>query len=454
METMPRIEPVGIEPVVSPSTTGSARSWSQRLRPWRKPAIVALIALYLAGWGFSASFPITTTDLDAFFLPSAVIMLGGHPWSAYVVRYAVSYPNANGPFSLLPLTAVSWLVQRLGWLNDPTPRRVVIMVFFAIFSLLLSYEGVRAVDRLRGMVLRGPARLLLYAVFALTPQLWHSVLFYGHIEQPIEIWLLLLGTRLLVERRAGWAGLCMGLMLLTRTSSLVFFLPLLVVLVCRRHWLMAAQVAVVGSVVPVLGVLPFWLGDRADTLYSLVTFRSELGVGGGNVWGLAIGTPLEAFAQAHDSLVVLGASVLIALVASLARPSLDIDSQALFALLAVTSFCFPLLIKTMWPYYFLEPYVLISVWWLAGLPRVGLRPRLLWLIGLVLPVGVLGIAQAGELGAGLVNTLTFVHAWSLAMTVSMLLVMALLTAFGLIWTAPRRGWSVVSGEALQPGYNL
>jgi hypothetical protein len=403
---------------------------------WRL-LLAVLCVLYIVAWGISGSFPIGTTDLEAFFFPSARLMLAGHPLQAYAIRYAGNYPNANGPLSLLPLTFAAAIAQRLGVLDDPNPRRAIVMVIFAIFPLLVSYEAMRAIDRVRGVALRGVPRLMGYAFFLLTPQLWHSMLFYGHIEQPLEIWLALLGIRLLVERHAGWAGLCMGLMLLTRSSALVLLIPLLVVLLCRRHWHRAVALGGVAALVSALGILPFWLGDRSDTVYSLVTFRTQLPLGGGSLWGLALDTPLQSFALAHDSLVVIATSALIALVAGLSCRSLDVDSRALYALLAVTSFCFPLLIKTMWPYYFIEPYVFVTLWWLSLLPleQGWSWRRWRWLLGLVLPVGIVCIGVLGEAAAGQIETDAYLRAWSLAMSAAMLAVMGVVAGFGLVGDA-------------------
>ncbi|HEX6121780.1 MAG TPA: hypothetical protein VFY89_01405, partial [Ktedonobacterales bacterium] len=213
------------QPVAPPLDAPDRLDASPARRParwWqRRSFYAALVPLYVLLWAISGHFPLSPTDLDVFFLPSAKLMLGGHPWQAYAVRYATTYPNANGPLSLLPLTLAAWVAQRGGWLDDPTSARTVIMAIFAVFPLLMSYEAVRAIDRVRGVPLQGRYRLFAYAVFALTPQLWHSTFFYGHIEQPIEIWLVLLGLRLQSERRTGWAGLCLGLALLARSAAVV-----------------------------------------------------------------------------------------------------------------------------------------------------------------------------------------------------------------------------------------
>src|SRR5260221_14463326 len=92
--------------------------------------------------------PINATVLDAFFLPSARIGLEGHPLLDYSLRYAEVYPNANGPLSLLPLTAVAALAQHLGWLDNPPLRRMLVQAVFAVFPLLLVWEALHAIERL------------------------------------------------------------------------------------------------------------------------------------------------------------------------------------------------------------------------------------------------------------------------------------------------------------------
>src|SRR5215469_18786812 len=104
--------------------------------------LAALIVLYLVFWALMSLQITNPTDFDVFFLPSAKIALSGHPFDIYRIRYAVTYPNANGPLSMLPLTVVAALAQRLGIINDFVRCRMLVAVAFAIFPLLLSYEAV------------------------------------------------------------------------------------------------------------------------------------------------------------------------------------------------------------------------------------------------------------------------------------------------------------------------
>ncbi|HEV2238022.1 MAG TPA: hypothetical protein VGR57_15280, partial [Ktedonobacterales bacterium] len=286
-----------------PAATGTAVMWR------RRGLIAGLGAVYIAAAGLIGLFPIDPTDLDAFFFPSARIAVMGHPLLVYSLHYQEIYPNANGPLSLVPLTAVAELAQRLGWLDEPSLRRMLVMAAFSVFTLLLAWEAVAAVDRLRGRPLTGAVRLFAYAVFTITPDLWHGFWLYGHIEQPLTLWLLLLALRLLAEGRMPWAGVALGLTVLGRSSSVVYLIAVVALLLARRRWLGALYCLAGAAITVGLGLLPFFLGDRTGVTFSLFTFRGALGVSGGSLLGLTIGTPLEAFAQSHDSTLVLAGAL-------------------------------------------------------------------------------------------------------------------------------------------------
>jgi hypothetical protein len=385
--------------------------------------VALLIALYFVVWGVSGAQDINITDFDAFFLPSARIALGGHPLEIYRLRYQIHYPNANGPLSMVPLTALAWIVQRLGWLDDPVRRRMLIMAAFAVFPLLLGREALLAADRLLGMPLRGIRRLGAFALIIFSPELWHSVLLYGHLEQPLMLWLVLASVRALTERRHGRAGLYIGLALLTRSMAVLYLLPLALLLLQHRRWRGLLRFGGIAVAVAVLGLLPFWLGDRADLLYSLVTFRGSLPVSGGSLWGLALHTPLEAFAKQYDSVVIISAALVVCVAALFLRRDLDVTSPDVYALLALSGLCFPLFIKTLWPYYFLDAYILLAVWWLAGAyaPRTVLE-RVLWWLALLLPLSLIGLGQIGESGVTSTEYGTWRIQWSAAMTGAILAV--------------------------------
>lgn len=373
-------------------------------RLWVRRACIGLLAaLYMALWGATALFDINPTDFDVFFLPSARVALSGHPLLIYSVRYLSVYPNANGPLSMLPLTLVAAFAQHLGWTYDIYHRRMLVMAAFSLFALLMSREALVAVERFIARPLTGYQRLFVFTFFALSPELWHAVLLYGHVELPILLALMLASVRLLARRRILAAGVLLGLALLTRSMAVLYIIPLALLLLRRRRWQECALLLGVAGFVAALGFLPFWLADRADVLYSLVTFRASLPVGGGSFWELFQGTPLYSFGLMHDSLVAV-ALVLVVSAATLAlRPDMDVSSREVYALLALCGLCFPLAIKTVWPYYFLDTYVLLGVWWLSGLgraQRAGTSAAWLrWWLGAALPLASIGVALLGEYGA-------------------------------------------------------
>jgi hypothetical protein len=357
-------------------------------------SIVALAAAYIFLWGVVGLIPLNATDLDAFFLPSARIGLQGHPLLDYSLRYAEVYPNANGPLSLLPLTAVAALAQHLGWLDNPPLRRMLVQAVFAVFPLLLVWEALQAIERLLDRPLLARWRVPVAALFALSPLLVQSMMLYGHIEHAIMLWLLLASVRFLVERRYGGAGILFGLALLTRSSVVVYGVPLVGLMLRHRRWRGCALFGLAAGATLGLGLLPFYLSDRADLVYSLFSFHAVLTVGGGSLWGLALGTPLEAFAQSYDSQAVLVVTALVTAVALALARDLDFDSPHVYALLALANCTFALFIKTLWPYYFFDGYVFISIWWIAQAGRVAdWRGRIILALGLLLPAALVTIAQ-------------------------------------------------------------
>src|SRR5262249_55521871 len=148
----------------------------------------------------------------------------------------------------------------------------------------------------------------------------------------------------LVEGRPLRAGALMGLALLTRSAALLYLLPLVLVLLVRgqgrERWRAALRFGSAAVLTTLAGLLPFLLADAQDVLYSLVTFRARLVVGGGTIWGAITGRPgVELFAQQHDSLVILGASAALTLVTLALRRDLDITSRELYVLLALSGLC-------------------------------------------------------------------------------------------------------------------
>ncbi len=372
------------------------------------------ILAYAGVWAISGSFHINDTDFDVFFLPSARIALGGHPFDIYQVRYQAIYPDANGPLTIAPMTVVAWVEQRLGWLDHHELRRVLMVAAFSIFPLLIGREALLALDRLLTVRLRGLWRFGVLVAFLGTPELWHSVLLYGHFEQPLMLWLTLVSVRMLVERKPLRGGIVMGLALLARTSALLYLIALGLTPLLRGRWRESLRFGGGAALTAVAGLTPFFLADANDTLYSLVTFREHLVVGGGSIWGaLANNAGVADFALHHDSLIIVAAALILVLATLLLRRDLDVGSRDIYLLLAVAGLCFPLFIKTLWPYYFLETYMLVTLWWLAGADAAATsRGRISWLLSAVAPLATIGLAQLAEYVLSSPGFITWSPEWS------------------------------------------
>ena len=328
----------------------------------------------IAGWLWTRPL----NDLDFFFLPAVRIALSGHPLQIYAVRFQGYIANDNGPLGLLPLTAVAGFASWFGWLDEERLRRMLIVGVFSIFSLLMAREAVAAIDRMRGAHLERWWRLLAYGVFLASPILWNSVLGYGHIEQPMTIWLVLLGVRTLASERPAVAGICFGLALLTRSLAALPLIPVALVLLVRRRWSSLTWMLGSAALVVTLGVLPFLLGDPVNTIYSLITHRADVPVAAGSFWQLVVGTPYEWLPQHLDVLFVLGMAGLASLIVILFRRDLEPWSPDLYGLLALTALALPLLAKNVWPYYFLDAYVFGAIWWLGSPGWLAFGRRLIW----------------------------------------------------------------------------
>jgi hypothetical protein len=348
------------------------------------------IAPYVALWIGVGLLPFQPTDLDVFFWPSAKIAVHGHPFSVYAAGGQALYPNANGPVSLLPLSLLGVVLNWVGWLDATVPRRGIALGVFCLFVILMAREAVAAIERLRGTPLIPSVRLLVYAILTLSPLVWQSVAGYGHIEQPIEIWLLLLAARWLGEEgRPLRAGIAFGVSILTRSSAVLMSVPF--GLAGWRQSLRSVATFFLGAVAAGGAILlPFLLTDPADVIHSLFTYRGGLKVGAGSVWSLARGGSLETLAQHYDIVIVV--AVVLATNVWLARGN-RLDQGRLFAAMTLTSMAFAMLAKTVWPYYFLEVFILGSVWvfgtWRPqdGVVRLVLLPVAVSVFGLIAEIG-------------------------------------------------------------------
>jgi hypothetical protein len=344
---------------------------------------VTRLATWALGFSYAVAWAILgwlwrgpLTDLDYFFLPAVRIALSGHPLMVYTVRFQSVIANDNAPLGLVPLTAVTAVAPWLGGPNNDRLQRAFILAAFSIFTLLMAREAVAAIDRLRGASLTGLPRVVAYAIFAASPTLLIAVLGYGHVEQPMTLWLVLFAVRSLASGRPTGAGLTFGLALLTRSLAALPLIPLALVLMVRGRWRAVAWLAGSAGVIVALGLLPFLIADPKDTIYSLLTHRGSLPVSGGSIWQLVVGTPFQWVPQHADVLFVFGLAVVMSLVVIAARNDLEPSSRDIYGLLALTALALPLLAKSVWPYYFFDAYVFGAIWWLGQAAPLALGRRL------------------------------------------------------------------------------
>ena len=352
-------------------------------RTWVLPYALLWFAVGLA--------PFQQTDLDIFFWPSARAVVDGQPLQPYWAFGEALYPNANGPVSLLPLSLLGFVLRATGQIEVEQIRRAAALALFSLFILLMAREAVAAIERVRGGPLRPGLKLFAYAAIALSPPAWDAVAGYGHIEQPIEIWLLLLGVRWLHERRSVPAGIALGAAIMTRSSAVLMSVPFGLATLPRGWRIFGAFfAAAVGTAFAI--VLPFLVADTADVIHSLVTYRGGLPVGAGSVWSLARGGSLEPIVQHWDTVAVLVLVVATNVMLS-GRRGL-VDEARLFAAMTATAAAFALLAKTVWPYYLFEMFVFGTIW-AAGTWRMAFGVIRLVLLPLAVSIYVL-IAEIGS----------------------------------------------------------
>ena len=398
---------------------------------------LALAAVYLGGWSLLGQMHLQPTDLERFYIPAALVALHGRPLFIYSASHLSAYPLANGPLSIAPLVGALALTGWLGWLRSMALTRLVVVAVYGVFALLLAREAVAVIDRCAPKPLRGPRRLLVYEVFLISLQLWQSMLYYGHVEQPLMLWLALVGVRRVIEGRPGRAGVWLALALLTRTTALTVIIPVALLFIARADWRGLRRFGVALAAV-VAGVLaPFALADARDLLYSLVTFHNSVQTQGGNLWTLVSGTALAALPQRADGVFVLAATLAVAAIILRARPDLRADSRDFYALLALCSLCHPAFVNILWPYYFLEAYTFCAIWWLAGIGALGQAGRRArwWWWGLA-PLGVTLLGQARQYALAQLEAAapaTTVAAWNLLTCLALLALMALLAWRLLRW---------------------
>lgn len=379
----------------------------------RRAAFVGLAALYVAAWTVSSlALKTNPSDLDLYFWPSAEHVIGGHPLLIYSAHLRDTYPNANGPLGLVVLLPIAAAANGLGWADNFGARAALAGAMVSILVLLLSYQAFRLVSIARSGTER---RIAVIGMMLFAPALWMAVIDYGHVEQPIELCCTLLALAFMNRSRWTPAGIGLGAAILARTTALFCLIPFALLPLATRR-LQPAMLVVLASVVTVAaGLAPFVVADPPAAVHSLLAYRGSLPIGGGSFWVIARDTGFANIGRYGDVYLALAAATALAVVI-LRRPSPTTSITGILGLLTVTSACFPLFAKTVFPYYLVEPYVFGALWWLA---RPGSARNWRAVVPLILTCDVF-LAKAG--------TLPLSAGWDVAEGVASSMLVALVVA--------------------------
>jgi type IV secretory pathway VirB2 component (pilin) len=411
------------QPIPDPSRHDTGTLRPRIGPPW---AIAALLAFYFICVALMATQTECGNDYSGFFMPSARFILAGKPLDMYQVRAQgnVIYPNANGPVSEFAIAGALYVGRALGLqhvnpscvVSDPyplpqdsIPLHIWVIMLFAIIPLGIGAEILRLADRWQPEPFTGLQRVVVWVLILFNPPLWDGMIFYGHYEQPLAIWLGLLGVRFVQSERYALSGALLSLSVLSRASSAFIIIPLAVIILVERRWWGALRFGVALAVVTGAILLPFYVHDKYDLLYSLSGFRQYLGIGDGSFWTFFRGTIYEKQVQTWDSTVGLILSGVFSLALILVGRVRRGD-PALYAVIAASVICFPLSIKAIWGYYFADPLIWVLAWLVT---RPVLRQRvweplfmlIVFTTLMVLTEYRINVAQPGPLATGLKRTL-------------------------------------------------
>jgi len=338
--------------------------------------LVGVTAVIQGTSGITA--PPGDSDLLSFFFPAAARVIDGQPFAIYAVRAFGDYPNINPPIAIEWMAVLMGAAKSVGLPGASACissgfsvldcRALVAFVGFGFlpFVFALGALVLAAVRRLAPNVSPGGAVLALGLVI-LGPLLYLDFTEWRHLEQPLMLCFLVGGVYMLQRGKAGWAAVLLGLAILTRTTAAIPVIALLAVLLAERRWRTMLIVGLGTAMVAVIGLAPFILADPSNALYSLFTWRSSAAIGN-SIWSLVLGTPLASIAARLDQ----PAAIALALAAGwfgVRRLGVSSGGAGLWGVMAVGALAVPMLSKLNWPYYSVEPFMLLLVFEMAVLAR-------------------------------------------------------------------------------------
>ncbi|HEV8191747.1 MAG TPA: glycosyltransferase 87 family protein [Ktedonobacterales bacterium] len=358
-----------------------------RLPFWAYPAITIVglfIGIEAIVRGTRALGSICDTDLANFFLKSASYILSGDPWHMYAVRDSctITYPNYNPPLGMFLMAPFLALERGAGLASNIGAQVTFLSLPFILVVPVLGWIVVKVLRYLYSEISETQL-FLAYALVVLSPLTWQTYGTWYHVEQPIMLCFLFGAVFALRTRREWLAGVFAGLAVLTRTTALMPLVAVGVLLLADLQWRPLLRFGGLAAVVAGAGFAPFFLFAPRDTLYSLVQWRGTAIIGSDSIWTLfaydgtnthSIRYLLDAVARRVDGYAVLLVIVVVALAAA-RRLHISAYSRDAWAVVAIAMLAVPLLSKTVWPYYYLEPFLALLIWEFASMHD---RPSGVW----------------------------------------------------------------------------
>jgi hypothetical protein len=310
------------------------------------------------------------SDLTSFFFRSAQLILQGHPWNIYAVRAFGGYPNYNPPLSIFLMAPLLKMAESIGLAGNLGAEISFVSFPFIGFVLLLGYATVVALRELFPAIPE-IQRFLAFILIVFSPLTWQTFTIWYHLEQPIMLAALVGAVVAFQTRREALGGLLAGLAVLSRTTAVVPLVAFGVLLIVGGEWRAIFRFVPAAAAVILAGFAPFFYFDRADTVYSLLTWRGSAEIGGNSIWtlfkydGSQAASPLQYaldhFVRRLDMYAVL---LVVIVVAALAVRRLGVSAygREAWAVLAIATLAVPMLTKNNWPYYYLEPFVFLLIW--------------------------------------------------------------------------------------------
>jgi len=329
--------------------------------------LLGVVATIHAAYGITD--PRRDTDLLVYFLPAAGNVSLVHPFAIYEVRFGL-FPNNNPPLSIMLMAGLLDVARAAhlpgiqacisSYYLDLECRPLVAAVSLA-FIPFVGGIGALAVVVIRRAQPRLPESrvLVAFTLLVLSPLVWQDFIRWWHLEQVLMLCLLLAAIGLLQAGRPIPAGILLGLAVLTRTTAIVPILAILTI-VALTDWTRLVRLTVAIVAVGAIGILPFLVADPQNAFYSLLTWRGPAPIEV-SVWSLFGGTALEPLAMRIDEPLILAGTIGVAVLA-VSRFGVTATDRRLYGLLAAAMLLVPLLSKSTWPYYYVEPFVPLVIW--------------------------------------------------------------------------------------------